>query len=93
MTTITLTPELETALSQRAKTQGTTPELLALDSLRQSFIMPEIIDAGPEEDTGETLYDFLKDYVGTVAGSTEAFSEKGGERFAQGLAERHKARK
>lgn len=37
MTTITLTPDLETALAERAKTQGTTTELLALDALREKF--------------------------------------------------------
>ncbi len=37
MTTITLTPDLETALAERAKTQGTTPETLVLETLREKF--------------------------------------------------------
>jgi hypothetical protein len=35
-----------------------------------------------------TLYDFLADYIGTVEGSTEAFSEDCGRRFADGLADK-----
>lgn len=95
MTTITLTPELEVALSQRAKTQGTTPELLALDGLRQLYVTPEVIDAGPEEDTGETLYDFLKDYIGVIHSSEyieggARFSENCGEKFADGMEQKRK---
>ncbi len=93
MTTITLTPDLETALVRRAETQGTTPERLALDGLRQLYGMPEPDEAGPQEEAGETLFDFLKGQVGTIAGSTEALSENGGVRFAEGLAEKHKDRK
>jgi len=37
MTTITLPPEIEKLLIEEAQTQGTTPELLALDYLRQLF--------------------------------------------------------
>ncbi len=93
MTTITLTPDLETALARRAVTQGTTPELLALDGLRQLYGTPEPAGAEPPEEPGETLFDFLKGHVGTIAGSTEALSENGGVRFAEGLAEKHKDRK
>jgi hypothetical protein len=35
-----------------------------------------------------TLYDFLADYIGTVEGSTEAFSEDCGRRFADVLADK-----
>jgi len=35
--TITLTPEIEQALAEQARQQGTTPESLALDALRQWF--------------------------------------------------------
>ena len=35
MVTITLTPELEQIASERAKQQGTMPELWALDQLNQ----------------------------------------------------------
>ena len=35
---ITLSPELETALSEQARRQGVTPENLALDALRERFV-------------------------------------------------------
>lgn len=37
MTTITLPPEIEEPLLEQAKQRGTTPERLALDSLRETF--------------------------------------------------------
>ncbi len=40
MTTLTLTPELEAALSRRAQAQGTTPELLALDGMQRLDTTP-----------------------------------------------------
>ncbi len=85
MTTITLPPDLEGRLDDEARRRGTTPELLALDGLRQLF-------APPPTDSGATskgtLFDFLNGYVGTVAGTTEPFSEDCGRRFAEGLAEK-----
>ncbi len=86
MITISLPPDIEGPLTEEAQRQGTTPESLALDSLRKLF--------GPapasEEPTGEdaTLFDFLAGHIGTVEGSTEAFSDNCGQRFAEGLAEK-----
>src|SRR5947208_673043 len=80
--TITLPPDIEGPLAQAAREQGTTPERLAVDSLRQMFTSgPET--AVPAE--GETLYDFLSGYVGTISGTTEALSENCGDRFTDGL--------
>lgn len=39
--TITLTPEIETAVTEQARQQGITPEQLALDGLRYLFATPE----------------------------------------------------
>lgn len=36
--TITLTPDIENALTEQAREQGTTPETLALDGLREKFV-------------------------------------------------------
>jgi hypothetical protein len=85
MTTITLPPEIDGPLSDEARRRGTTPELLALDTLRLRFIPPTPTPS--EEHPGSTLADFLDGYMGLVEGSTEAFSENCGERFAEGLAE------
>ncbi len=88
MTTITLTPDIERSLAERARRQGTTPELLALDGLRRMFA-PEQTPTF-ESPSGETLFDFLQGYVGTVAGTSEALSENCGRRFAEGLAEKQR---
>lgn len=82
MTTITLPPDLEGKLADEARRRGTTPELLAVDSLRQLFALE------PESPSGATLYDFLGKYVGCIEGSSEPLSENCGQRFADGLAEK-----
>ena len=84
MVTITLPPDIEGPLAEAARRQGTTPEILALDSLRKLFARTGAGEPGE----GETLFDFLSGHIGTVSGTTEALSENCGERFAQGLAEK-----
>lgn len=81
MTTITLPPEIEGPLAEAARKQGTTPEDLALNSLRRIFA-----PASEASAKGNSLMDFLSGYIGTVAGSMEALSEDCGRRFAEGLA-------
>jgi hypothetical protein len=54
--TITLTPEIEGALAEEAHRQGTTPELLALNCLRQRFAPGEA--AEPSTAGKGTLADF-----------------------------------
>ncbi len=87
MIQIFLPPEIEVPLTERARQQGTTPELLAIDSLRRMFVNAP--DNG-ENVEGQTLFEFLGGYIGTISGSGEAFSEKCGERFAEHLVEKHK---
>jgi hypothetical protein len=85
MTTIILPPEVEGPLVEEARKKGTTPELLAVDCLRKLFpSSPEV----RKSEEGESLFDFLSGYVGTVSGTTEALSENCGQRFAQGLVEK-----
>ena len=81
--TISLPPDIEDALTKEAQRLGTTPELLALRSLRKLFVSTPDVDASPSKEL--ILYDFLTNYIGTVEGSTEAFSEDCGRRFADGL--------
>ena len=40
--TITLSLDIESAISEQAREQGTTPEQLALDSLRLAFVPPKL---------------------------------------------------
>ncbi len=86
MITILLPSDIEGVLTAEAERRGTTPELLALDSLRKLFMFPVNLDKPPGDAT--TLFDFLDGYIGTVEGSTEAFSENCGQRFAEGMAEK-----
>jgi hypothetical protein len=84
MTTITLPPDLEERLAEEARRQGTSPERLALDSLRKLFVPVASDGTG----SSETLWDFLSGYIGTVSGTAEALSENCGQRFADGLVEK-----
>ena len=86
MITISLPPDIEGLLTAEAARRGTTPQLLALDGLRKLFGSPPASDKPPDDAT--TLFDFLAGYIGTVNGSTEAFSENCGQRFAEGLIEK-----
>lgn len=63
MVTITLTPELERVVAERAQQQGTTPELVALDKLNEQFL-PDLPSA-PIEGEG-TMADFLADFIGCI---------------------------
>ena len=87
MTTITLPPEIEAPLNEAAREQGTTPESLALETLRRQFptTPPALAPNAPKN-----LYEFLGDFVGAIEGSGEAFSENCGERFADYLVEKHR---
>jgi hypothetical protein len=95
MLTITLPPELEHALAEQARAQGTTPELLALDSLRKRFLPAP--DGAPA--TGEgSLADFLAGYVGVLHSSEHIaggarMSEECGKRFASGMLRKRQAGK
>jgi hypothetical protein len=83
---ISLPPDIEGPLTEEAQRQGTTPTLLALNSLRELFGPTPVSDEPAGENS--TLFDFLADHIGTVKGSTEAFSDSCGQRFAEGLAEK-----
>jgi len=80
MITLTIPADLEGVLAQAAQHYGVAVERLALDALRERFA-PETCSAPGNA----TLLDWLGDGVGAVAGSSEAWSERCGERFAEGL--------
>ncbi len=40
--TITLTPEIEDAITEQAQQKGTPPEQLAIDGLRNLFVAPKL---------------------------------------------------
>ncbi|MCB0121915.1 MAG: hypothetical protein KDE58_06700 [Caldilineaceae bacterium] len=67
---LTLTPDVENALSTQALLQGTTPEQLALDTLREKFVVKEREETEFRKETEgefqETLLDFLGEFVGVL---------------------------
>ena len=90
---ITLTPDIEQALTAEARKLGRAPEQLALESLRARFIAPGS-DVSPAEEQN-TLADFLQEYLGVLHSSEHVpggarLSEDSGRKFAAGLvAQRH----
>ncbi|HET6880656.1 MAG TPA: hypothetical protein VFI31_10905 [Pirellulales bacterium] len=82
--TITLPPEIEDLLNERAKLHGTTAESVAVETLRKALRL----EVPAEGDAGGSLYDAIKDIVGSVSGTGESFSKKGGERFTEHLLEK-----
>jgi hypothetical protein len=90
---LTLTPDLEEALREEARKLGTTPEQLALDSLRERFVPGQA--AGPGAEEPATLADFLSGHLGTLHSSEHVpggarMSEKSGQKFAAGLLSQHR---
>jgi len=95
MTIITLPPEIEGALAEAAKRQGTSPELLAIETLRRQFAQPTDTQPSDNGAEGETLYDFLKDYIATIDSSEHIpggaqMSQDTGQKFAEGMAEKRR---
>jgi hypothetical protein len=86
---ITLTPDIEQALTAEAHKQGRTPEQVALDSLRERFLSPESPPSPAEQPA--TLADFLQGHLGVLHSSEHVpggarLSEESGQKFAAGLA-------
>ena len=63
MITITLPPELERVVTERAEKQGTTPELYLLEEMNERYLS-ELPAA--QEPAHETMADFFEGYAGTV---------------------------
>ena len=62
--TITLTPEIERALTEKASKQGTTPEQSALHDLTKLYAETETDKPDPFE--GKTLADVLAGHIGRI---------------------------
>ena len=92
MLTITLTPELEKVITEKAELQGTTPELLTLESLNQMYASPvsETNSIG-----GATLADYLGDFVGCIHSSENIpggaqMSTDSSKKFAEGMSKKRR---
>jgi hypothetical protein len=89
---IVVPPEIEQVLVEEARKRGTTPELLALDSLRERFIP---LPAEEMPDGYTTLADFLKRHIGVLHSSERVpggarLSEATGRQFSAGLLEKRR---
>jgi len=89
---VKLTPDIEQALAEEARKLGTTPEQLALDSLRERFIGREAPPYPAREP--ETLADFLRGHLGVLHSSEHVpggarMSEASGKKFTAGLLAQH----
>jgi len=85
---IKLTHDIEQALAEAARNLGTTPEQLALDSLRERFVVREAPPCPAREP--ETLADFLRGHLGVLHSSEHVpggarMSEASGKKFTAGL--------
>ncbi len=86
--TISLTAELEQALAEAARRQGTTPEILAREFLRER-LLPSLTPDPDLEESG-TLAEALSGFIGILSSSEFAeggaqLSERTGEQFTAGL--------
>ena len=93
MVTITLTPELEQAVAERAQRNGTTPELFLLNDLQERYLPTEPLKTPAIE--GQTMADFLKDYIGCIDSSAtypegSRLSEDTGRKFAELMVEKRR---
>ena len=84
MTIINLPPEIDGPLVDEARRRGTTPELLAIESLRRLFA------CAPAPDESETLLDYLGDYVASIDGSDGNPARKSGKIFEEAMVEKHR---
>ncbi len=91
--TITLTPELEDVIAEEARRYGTTPEILAMETLQDRFAERLLAATGdtPLEE-GMTLDAALSDLL-AEAQSLERVTPPGmAGPFAEALAEKHRRR-
>lgn len=85
---ITLTPDLEQALREQAFQQGTSPEQLALASLRERFIKSPASKVA--SNMKGSMFEYLSGYIAVlhsseyVAGGAQ-MSKNTGKRFAKGM--------
>jgi hypothetical protein len=85
---IKLTPDIEQVLAEEARKLGTTPQQLALDSLRERFVGRE--SPPPPAKEPETLAHFLRGHIGVLHSSEHVpggarMSEASGKKFTAGL--------
>ncbi len=91
--TLTVTPDIEQALAEEASDRGTTPELLALDSLRKRFVNRPAQERSTRE--AGNLAELLEGHLGVLHSGEQVpggarMSENGGDKFAAGMVEKRR---
>lgn len=86
--TIKLTPALENALTKQARKKGTTPEMLALDTLHTQFGISK--ESNTSSENQGNLADYLSDHIGVLSSSEyisggAKMSENSRKKFTAGL--------
>ncbi|MBI4752875.1 hypothetical protein HY793_00670 [Candidatus Desantisbacteria bacterium] len=85
---VTLTHDIENVITEWAHKQGTTPEMLVINTLRERFVSPVVNRLQIEKQ--ETLADFLVGHIGVLSSSEHIaggarMSENCGKKFASGV--------
>jgi hypothetical protein len=84
MNTITLPPDVAQPLEREAESRGVSPEALAVEILRQ-----RLSAAPPPPVNGGSLYDYLKEHIGTISGAPDS-SQHCGDQFTDILLEKQR---
>jgi len=89
---ITLTPDIENALVEHAKSQGLPPEKVVLNVLKEWSISWLKTNTAAQEKG--TLTDYLKDHIGVLSCNDyipggARMSEDCGKKFASGMLKKH----
>ncbi len=85
---ITLTPDIESALTEFAQNKGVAPEMLVLELLRERFVSSMPIETATQEK--ETLADYLSDHIGVLSSSEQKtggaeMSKECSKKFTMGM--------
>jgi hypothetical protein len=89
---ITLTGEIEKGLVEQAGKIGTSPEALAIETLRRQFASPTVAEESASQDS---LVDFLGDFVGCISSDEHVpggaqLSQDAGKQFTEGMLEKRR---
>lgn len=85
--TLDLAPDLEARLRRRAAQEGGDEQAVALRLLAKTLAEEE--EPAGELSPARSMADLFSGRVGLVAGSGEAYSENGGQRFTEYVTRKH----
>ena len=81
--TLTLSPEIERAVTAAAARQGTTPEQIVTEMVQEKFVLPQdAVEEGLAEPK-QTLAEALAGHIGTQSSGRGDLSQKTGKAFAR----------